>query len=65
MSENFNFFNITSHRTISEIPEDLSLAIAYVPFQTKFNPYSSEEGLSKGTLFPGLYKPFTGKRGVL
>ena len=50
---------------INKLPTDPSLAIAYVPFQTKFEVYPSDEGLDKGTIFPALYKPFTGKRGVL
>ena len=47
------------------LPDDLSLAIAYVPFQQNCDAVSSEEGFHRGTIFPELYKPFTGKRGVL
>ena len=42
------------------LPKELSFAIAYVPFQAQPATYSSEEGFAKGTLFPELYKPFTG-----
>ena len=31
---------------------------AYVPVQTFNDIYLPEEGLSKGTIFPELYKPF-------
>ncbi len=47
------------------LPHTLSLAIAYVPFQQNSDMMAAEEGFAKGTVFTGLYKPFTGKRGVL
>lgn len=47
------------------LPAELSLAIAYVVFQQNCDMVSSEEGFNRGTIFPDLYKPFTGKRGVL
>ncbi len=53
------------NRFPSPLPEDLSLAIAYVPFQQNSETVSSEEGFERGTVFKELYKPFTGKRGVL
>lgn len=49
----------------SPLPADLSLAIAYVVFQQNCDMVSSEEGFERGTIFPELYKPWTGKRGVL
>ncbi len=51
--------------TPSPLPEDLSLAIAYVVFQQTCDMVSSEEGFHRGTIFPELYKPWTGKRGVM
>ncbi len=54
------------HRGIpAPLPEELSLAIAYVVFQQNCDMVSSQEGLHRGTIFPDLYKPWTGKRGVL
>lgn len=55
----------TKRSTPSPLPDDLSLAIAYVVFQQNCDMVSSEEGFHRGTIFPELYKPFTGKRGVL
>lgn len=50
-------------KTPSPLPEEVSLAIAYVPFQQTPQAVSSEEGFKRGTIFTELYKPFTGKRG--
>lgn len=33
------------------------LARAYVPVQSWTTPFSSQEALSKGTIFPELYRP--------
>ena len=41
-----------------ELPQRGMLANAYVPFQQPGNKYSQNEGLQKGTLFPGLDLPF-------
>lgn len=49
----------------TELPKELSFAISYVPYQVNPSKFSSGEALDKGTLFPALYKPFTGKRGAL
>lgn len=45
------------------LPSDLSYAMGYVPFQINPSMYSAEEGFERGTIFPDLFKPFTGKRG--
>ena len=45
-------------------PEDISLAMAYVPFQPWEEPYEPETGLYRGTIFPGLDLPFIGKEAV-
>ncbi|MBR3844852.1 MAG: spore coat associated protein CotJA [Clostridia bacterium] len=50
--------------TPSPLPDELSLAIAYVVFQQNCDMVSSEEGFHRGTIFPELHKPFIGKRGV-
>ncbi|MBR4867650.1 MAG: spore coat associated protein CotJA [Clostridia bacterium] len=47
------------------LPEEVSLAMAYVPFQQNSQMVAAEEGFERGTIFADLYKPFTGKRGVL
>ncbi len=49
----------------SLLPEETPLAMAYVPFQQNSDTVASEEGFVRGTIFNELYKPFTGKRGVL
>lgn len=39
-------------------PKDISLSMAYIPFQQDINPYPPEKALSKGTLFEDLNMPF-------
>lgn len=44
------------------IDQNFALAMAYVPWQ-EFEPlYDAEKGLSAGTIFPDLDKPFLGRR---
>ncbi len=42
------------------LPNDVVVAMAYVPFQTELVTYTSSEGLNNGTLFPELDKKFYG-----
>ena len=49
---------------IGEFPKETPLAMAYVPFQTWETPYDNETGLSRGTIFPRLDKPFIGEEAV-
>ena len=58
-------YEVNPVNIITELPKELSFAISYVPYQVNPSKFSSEEALDKGTLYPALYKPFTGKRGVL
>ncbi|MEE1057026.1 MAG: spore coat associated protein CotJA [Acutalibacteraceae bacterium] len=46
--------------TISPIPKDATVAMAYVPFQSNDKLYSTEQGFVSGTMFPVLNKPFKG-----
>lgn len=48
---------------ISKFPEDPVVAMAYIPYQQVKSVYSAEQGLSSGTMFPCLDKPFKGCRG--
>ena len=48
---------------MSPLPETLSLAMAYVPFQQMVRTYDMEQALQAGTLFPELDKPFLCGRG--
>lgn len=41
-------------------PDKIALAMAYVPDQLWETPYDVLEGIHRGTLFPGLDKPFLG-----
>lgn len=41
----------------------LPLAMSYVPWQLWDKTFDTNEILSKGTLFPSLYKPFLGAGG--
>ena len=51
--------------TISRLPKDTPLAMAYVPFQQWENPLPMAEGFQKGTIFSELDYPFLGCRGVV
>lgn len=43
--------------------EQFPVAMAYVPWQTDARTFETlQEAYQKGTLFPELYKPFTGRR---
>ena len=52
-------------RNVTPFPSETPPAMAYVPFQETTTMYDPDEGLQRGTVFPILDKPFTGKRGVL
>lgn len=47
-----------------KFPPETPVAMAYVPFQSWEKPYDMEAGLSRGTIFPSLDKPFLGKEAV-
>ena len=40
------------------------MAMAYVPFQMWEKPYEADVGLSRGTIFPSIDKPFIGEEAV-
>lgn len=42
-------------------PKLLALAMAFVPYQSWETPYATDVALSRGTIFPGLDKPFLGE----
>lgn len=42
-------------------PRLLSLAMGFVPYQSWETPYAVDVGLSRGTIFPSLDKPFLGE----
>ena len=44
----------------TSLPEDMTVAMAYVPYQITNKTSSAEQGLNKGTMFPILDKPFIG-----
>lgn len=52
-----------SYKPTSPLPKNPVPAMAYIPFQQFNQPYSSQEGFKKGTLFPCLDKPFLGEGG--
>ena len=55
---------VTCQPTLGPSPE-LSLAMAYVPWQHFTQMYENlEKGYRAGTIFPELDKPFTGRRCV-
>ena len=42
----------------------LSLAMAFVPYQSFETPYEPALAFSRGTIFPSLDKPFLGEEAV-
>ena len=50
----------TTDETVTALPENVAVAMAYVPFQTDNAVYPVEQAVLVGTLFPVLNKPFTG-----
>ncbi len=46
------------------LPNKLSLAMAYVPFQCWEEPYAENIAITRGTIFPGLDFPFIGEEAV-
>lgn len=51
--------------TFDEYFDRYPIAMAYVPWQHLSKLYDNlEDGFLKGTIFPELYKPFTGRRVV-
>lgn len=49
---------------IRPIPADATPTMAYVPYQNSDEMFSSSVGLSTGTMFPILSKPFIGCGGA-
>ena len=47
-------------QTLKVFPKEISVAMAYVPFQQWSEVYSAEKGFCAGTLFPCLDLPFMG-----
>ncbi len=45
-------------------PKETPVGMAYVPFQKWEKPYDCDAGLSRGTIFPSLDKPFIGEEAV-
>jgi hypothetical protein len=41
--------------------QNVKLAAAYVPFQKLCSTFSPLDGLKRGTIFPELYSPYSGK----
>lgn len=44
--------------------QGLPLGMAYVPWQHFDTVYELDKAINSGTIFPELYMPFVGKRGV-
>lgn len=44
------------------LPVNAPLAMSYVPWQFWGDLYDEKVALERGTAFPALYKPFTGRR---
>ena len=48
--------------SMSVFPREISVAMAYVPFQQWCDVYSCDKALCQGTVFPVLDLPFMGVR---
>lgn len=48
--------------TLRTFPKEISVAMAYVPFQQWCDVYSCDKALCQGTIFPVLDLPFMGVR---
>ena len=48
--------------TMAPLPENMVVAMAYVPFQQFSKVYTPEKALDNGTLFPELDNPFYGRQ---
>ncbi len=46
------------------LPKEMPIGMCYVPMQQWGELYSAEVGLSRGTIFPELDKPFIGEEAV-
>lgn len=57
---NVIFFEKEREYGISPLPEDITEAMAYIPYQNAGKIYSPEQGICVGTMFPCLDKPFEG-----
>lgn len=55
---------MTMPMTKRDTYKDMSLAMAYVPWQTWRDLYEPEKGFHCGTIFQELNLPFLGKGGV-
>lgn len=53
-SKKNEYFSIS----LSPLPDNAAVAMAYVPFQTDTSVYDDTKALEEGTLFPVLNKPF-------
>ncbi len=49
-------------RTLKVFPKEISVAMAYVPFQQWCDVYQCDKALCQGTVFPVLDLPFMGVR---
>lgn len=58
-----NRFSVESDRRRSVMPEEMPLAMAYVPWQMWQEIYSTDKGFQRGTIFRELDMPFVGKGG--
>ncbi len=56
--------NDESYKGISPLPEEMPVAMAYVPYQQWKEVYEDDVALQRGTIFPCLDKPFLGEETV-
>ncbi len=52
---------LTSASTTPYLPNDMTVTMAYVPFQLDISYYNADDAFKRGTLFAVLDKPFKGR----
>lgn len=60
--ELFNPSFLKTTKTRPQFPNEISLAMAYIPLQESLKTYDEEKALKVGTIFPELNKEFCGKK---
>lgn len=53
--------NNTAAEKISPFPSETPIGMCYVPFQQWETPYAENVAFERGTIFPALDLPFTGR----
>ena len=64
MAERSNNSSTNLQQPKTAFPAQTPIGMAYIPFQMWEKPYDDVVGMSRGTIFPSLDKPFIGEEAV-